>query len=660
MVKNMSGFRGPNNAGGGNTGGGNTGGGGGGGESEGDYRRRRKRRPMQGPGTAVAGGARSTMRRMAPVGPPKSVALPNVMTVAELAEALSTTPIAIIKELMNRKIMATINQQIDYATAAKVAEALNIPTEEKVNEALSGTLVMTAEQRQKEASDDPDAVTRPPVVTIMGHVDHGKTKLLDAIRSANVAEGEAGGITQHIGAYQIELQGRRITFLDTPGHEAFTQMRARGAQITDIAILVVAADDGVMPTTLEAIAHARAANVPIVVAINKIDRPDANPDRVKQQLAENGLVAESYGGDIPTVEVSARERLGIEELLEVILLVADLQELKANPHRPAAGVVIESRIDRNRGVVATVLIQTGTLNLRDVVVAGATYGRIRAMNDDRGRKARQARPSMPVEILGLLETPEAGDPVQVLADEREARAIAEERTIQRRVGTQVNDRPVRLEDLGKQIQSGQSKELRIVIKADVQGSLGALQNAISRVTEEQQNVQLRTLLASTGAITESDVTFAATSGAIVIGFNVRPDAAAQRAALASGVDVRFYDVIYTLVDDIESAMKGLLEPETREMTDGYAEVRQIFKLPNRIQAAGLYVIDGRALRNDRVRVLRSGVVVHDGTVASLKRFKDDTREVAAGYECGLSLDSFNDYKEGDQLEFYHIEKVAVS
>jgi len=609
---------------------------------------------------AVAGGARSTMRRTAPVGPPKSVALPNVMTVAELAEALSTTPIAIIKELMNRKIMATINQQIDYATAAKVAEALNIPTEEKVNETLSGTLVMTAEQRQQEASEDPDAVTRPPVVTIMGHVDHGKTKLLDAIRSANVAEGEAGGITQHIGAYQIELQGRRITFLDTPGHEAFTQMRARGAQITDIAILVVAADDGVMPTTLEAIAHARAANVPIVVAINKIDRPDANPDRVKQQLAENGLIAESYGGDIPTVEVSARERLGIEELLEVILLVADLQELKANPHRPAAGVVIESRIDRNRGVVATVLIQTGTLNLRDVVVAGATYGRIRAMNDDRGRKARQARPSMPVEILGLLETPEAGDPVQVLADEREARAIAEERTIQRRVGTQVNDRPVRLEDLGKQIQSGQAKELRIVIKADVQGSLGALQNAISRVTEEQQNVQLRTLLASTGAITESDVTFAATSGAIVIGFNVRPDAAAQRAALASGVDVRFYDVIYTLVDDIESAMKGLLEPETREVTDGYAEVRQIFKLPNRIQAAGLYVIDGRALRNDRVRVLRSGVVVHDGTVASLKRFKDDTREVAAGYECGLSLDSFNDFKEGDQLEFYHIEKVAVS
>jgi translation initiation factor IF-2 len=652
VVKNMSGFKGTPGATG-------TSSGGKGGE-EGEYRRRRKRRPQQGSPAAGVGGARSTMRRMAPVGPPQTVALPSVLTVAELAEALNTTPIAIIKELINHRIMATINQQIDYATAAQVAEALNVPTEEKVSETLAGTLVMTAEQRQKEANDDPDAVTRPPVVTIMGHVDHGKTKLLDAIRSANVAEGEAGGITQHIGAYQIELQGRKITFLDTPGHEAFTQMRARGAQITDIAVLVVAADDGVMPTTLEAIAHARAANVPIVVAINKIDRPDANPDRVKQQLAENGLIAEDYGGDVPTVEVSARERLGIEELLEVILLVADLQELKANPNRPAAGVVIESRVDRTRGVVASVLIQTGTLGLRDVIVAGGTYGRIRAMNDDRGRKARQARPSMPVEILGLLETPEAGDPVQVVADEREARAIAEERTLQRRVGVQSGERPVRLEELGKQIQSGQAKELRIIIKADVQGSLGAIQNALGRVAEEQQTIQLRILQALTGAITESDVTFAAASGAIVIGFNVRPDAAAQRAAAAANVDVRFYNVIYGLIDDIEAAMKGLLEPESREITDGYAEVRQIFRLPNRIQAAGLYVIDGRAIRNDRVRVLRSGTVVHDGTVSALKRFKDDAREVASGYECGLSLDTFNDFQEGDQLEFYHVEKVAAS
>jgi translation initiation factor IF-2 len=639
MVKNMSTF---------NTGGST---------DEGEYRRRRKRRRAPVAGGPVT-GARSTMRRMAPVGPPKTVTLPSVLTVADLAEAISATPIAVIKELMTRGIMATINQQIDYGTAAKVAEALGIPTEEQASQ--TRTQTMTAEERQKEANEDPEAAPRPPVVTIMGHVDHGKTKLLDAIRSTNVAEGEAGGITQHIGAYQIELQGRKITFLDTPGHEAFTQMRARGAQITDIAVLVVAADDGVMPTTLEAIAHARAANVPIVVAINKIDRPDANPVRVKQQLAENGLIAEDYGGEVPMVEVSAREKLGIDDLLEVLLLVADLQELKANPHRAATGVIIESRIDRNRGVVATVLIQTGTLSLRDVVVAGATYGRVRAMNDDRGRKVRQARPSMPVEILGLLEPPEAGDPLRVVADEREARAIAEERALQRRVGTMTTDRPVRLEELGKQIQSGQARELLIVLKADVQGSLGALQNALAKVAEEQPQVQLKTLLASTGAITESDVTFAATSDAIVIGFNVRPDAAALRAANATGVDIRFYDVIYTLIDDIEAAMKGLLEPESRDVTDGYAEVRQIFRLPNRVQAAGLYVLDGRVLRNDRVRVLRSGAVVHDGTVATLKRFKDDVREVAAGFECGVSLDNFNDYQEGDQLEFYHTEKVAAS
>jgi len=640
MVKNMSTY---------NTGGSST--------DEGEYRRRRKRRraPIVGGPTT---GARSTMRRMAPLGPPKAVTLPSVLTVADLAEAISATPIAIIKELMTRGIMATINQQIDYGTAAKVAEALGTPTEEQASE--THTQTMTTEERQKEANEDPEALPRPPVVTIMGHVDHGKTKLLDAIRSTNVAEGEAGGITQHIGAYQIELQGRKITFLDTPGHEAFTQMRARGAQITDIAVLVVAADDGVMPTTLEAIAHARAANVPIVVAINKIDRPDANPDRVKQQLAENGLISEDYGGEVPMVEVSAREKLGIDDLLEVLLLVADLQELKANPHRAAAGVIIESRIDRNRGVVATVLIQTGTLSLRDIVVAGATYGRVRAMNDDRGRKVRQARPSMPVEILGLLEPPEAGDPLQVVADERESRALAEERALQRRVGTPTTDRPVRLEELGKQIQSGQARELLIVLKADVQGSLGALQNALAKVAEEQPHVQLKTLLASTGAITESDVTFAATSDAIVIGFNVRPDAAALRAANAAGVDIRFYDVIYALIDDIEAAMKGLLEPENREVTDGYAEVRQIFRLPNRVQAAGLYVLDGKVLRNDRVRVLRSGTVVHDGTVATLKRFKDDVREVASGFECGVSLDNFNDYQEGDQLEFYHTEKVAAS
>jgi translation initiation factor IF-2 len=634
--------------------------GGGGGGDEGEYRRRRKRRgPRGGPGGAAV-AARSTMRRLAPVGPPKTVTLPSVLTVSDLAEALGATPIAVIKELMTRGIMAPINQQIDYATAATVAEALGIPTAEQANETARNALVMTAEERQREANEDPEAVPRPPVVTIMGHVDHGKTKLLDAIRQANVAEGEAGGITQHIGAYQVELQGRKITFLDTPGHEAFTQMRARGAQVTDIAVLVVAADDGVMPQTLEALSHARAANVPIVVAINKIDRAEANPDRVKQQLAEAGLLAEDYCGDAPMVEISAREKLGIDDLLEVILLVADIQELKANPHRPAVGVIVESRVDRSRGVVATALIQTGTLSLRDIVVCGTTWGRVRAMNDDRARKVRQARPSMPVELLGLLETPGAGDPLQVVADEREARAIAEERQRRRRAESLADHRPVRLEELYKQVQSGQTRELRVVLKADVQGSLGALQNALTRMAEEEGTVLLNIVYLSTGAISESDVMLASTTDSIIIGFNVRPDAAALRSAADAGVDIRFYNVIYHLVDDIKAAMKGLLEPETREATDGYAEVRQVFRLPGRLQAAGLYVLDGKVVRNDRVRVLRSGTVLHDGTVASLKRFKDDVREVAAGYECGVSLDAFNDFQEGDQLEFYHIEKVAAA
>lgn len=627
----------------------------GGGEDE--FRRRRKRRGPRGAAAATV-VARSTMRRMAPIEAPKTVALPSVITVAELADSLHVTPIAVIKELMTQRIMATINQQVDYKVAAQVAEKLGIPTEEKVNEALAGSRVPNAEARQKEALEDPEAVTRPPIVTIMGHVDHGKTKLLDAIRSANVAEGEAGGITQHIGAYQIELQGRKITFLDTPGHEAFTQMRARGAQITDIAVLVVAADDGVMPQTLEALSHARAANVPIVVAINKIDRPEANPDRIKQQLADAGLVAEDYGGDTPMVQVSARDKLGIDDLLEVLLLVADIQELKANPHRSAQGVIIESRIDRSRGVSATVLIQSGSLSMRDIVVCGATWGRVRAMHDDRGRKVRRAEPSMPVEILGLLEAPEAGDSLQVVPDEKEARSIAEARLRQRRAETLGDNRPVRLEELYKQVQSGQTRELRVVLKADVQGSLGALHNALSKMSDDEQSVLLNIVYMNTGAITESDIMLASASSAIVIGFNVRPDAAALRSANAAGVDIRFYAVIYHLVDDIKAAMKGLLEPETREVTDGYAEVRQIFRLPNRIQAAGLYVLDGKILRNDRVRVLRSGTVIHDGTVATLKRFKDDVREVAAGYECGVGLDGFNDFQEGDQLEFYHREQVT--
>jgi translation initiation factor IF-2 len=492
----------------------------------------------------------------------------------------------------------------------------------------------------------------------MGHVDHGKTKLLDAIRETKVAEGEAGGITQHIGAYQVEIQGRKITFLDTPGHEAFTAMRARGAQVTDIAILVVAADDGVMPQTREAIAHAKAASVPIVVALNKIDLPAANPERVKQQLADAGVIPEDYGGDVPVVEVSAREKLGIDDLLEVILLVADIQELRANPHKPAVGAVIEAKIDRSRGVTASVLVQSGTLKPRDVLVAGSTWGRIRAMHDDRGRRLRKAEPSSPAEVLGLLELPQAGDVFQVVDDEKMARALAEERARQRRAEAFGESRVVKLDDIYGQIQAGGIKELPVVVKADVQGSLGAVMGSLTKLNEDADAVTLTMVHSGTGGISESDVNLAAASGAIIIGFNVRPDAAAKRTADAANIDIRFYDVIYHLVDDVRAAMSGLLEPEKHEVTDGYAEVRNTFRLPNRDVVAGLYVLDGKAARNSRARVLRGGAVIADTTVASLKRFKDDVREVQAGYECGTILDGYHDVQDGDQIEFYHVEEVA--
>jgi len=490
----------------------------------------------------------------------------------------------------------------------------------------------------------------------MGHVDHGKTKLLDAIRHTNVAEGEAGGITQHIGAYQVEVQGRKITFLDTPGHEAFTAMRARGAQVTDIAVLVVAADDGVMPQTREAVAHARAANVPIIVAINKIDLPTANPARVKQQLAEIGVIVEEYGGDVPVVEVSAKQRLGIEDLLEMILLVADMHELKANPNRPAIGVIIEAKVDQRRGPVATVLVQTGTLKLNDVVVAGATWGRIRAMFDDRGRKVRRAEPSMPVEILGLENVPEAGDYLQVVEDERTAKEIATQLALKRRAEA-AEARVVKLDEFHKGLEIGQTRELRLILKADVQGSLEAIQNALAKLNDELEGVGITVVHAATGAVSESDVMLAATTGAVVLGFNVRPDVAARRAAEATGVDIRYYNVIYHLLEEVRAGVTGLLAPETREVIDGVAEIREIFRLPNRAVAAGLYVLNGKALRNARVRVIRDGKVIHDGTVASLRRFKEDVREVAAGYECGLTIENFNDLRVGDQIEFYHIERV---
>ncbi|GBD16639.1 Translation initiation factor IF-2 [bacterium HR26] len=597
--------------------------------------------------------ARPAARTTTLTGP---VVLGSVVTVGELAEAIGVSAVEVIKSLIRRGIMAGINQQIDYETAAAVAAEFGVETEEHVPEVVQQASA-AIEHQLREGAVDPEAQPRPPVVTIMGHVDHGKTKLLDAIRETNVAEGEAGGITQHIGAYQVEVQGRKITFLDTPGHEAFTAMRARGAQVTDIAVLVVAADDGVMPQTREAISHAKAANVPIIVAINKIDLPTANPMRVKQQLAEVGVVPEEFGGDVPVVEISAKQRLGIEDLLEMILLVADLMELKANPNRPAIGVIIEAKVDQMRGPVATVLIQSGTLQLRDVVVVGSTWGRIRAMFDDRGRRVRRAGPSMPVEILGLLEVPEAGDILQVVEDEKTARELAEERARQRRAETFSELRVVKLDELHAGIEAGETRELRIVLKADVQGSLEAIQNALAKLNEETESVGITVVHSGTGAISESDVMLAATTGAVVIGFNVRPDVAARRAADAAGVDVRYYNVIYHLLDDIRAALSGLLAPETREVTDGYAEVRETFRLPNRTIVAGLYVLSGKALRNARVRVLRNGAVIHDGVVASLRRFKEDVREVAAGYECGLAIEGFNDVQVGDQIEFYHVEEV---
>ena len=584
------------------------------------------------------------------------------MTVAELAEKTQSTPIEVIKELMKIGVMANINQQIDYDTAHRVATALGWETNEDIPEVVQRANA-DFESRLLEAMSDPSATTRPPVVTIMGHVDHGKTKLLDAIRQTKVAEGEAGGITQHIGAYQVETQGRKVTFLDTPGHEAFTAMRARGAQVTDVAVLVVAADDGVMPTTREAVAHIKSASVPMIVAINKIDLPAANPDRVKQQLSEIEVVPEEWGGDVPFVEVSAREKLGLDDLLDVILLVSDVHELKANPNRLANGTVIEAKVDRNRGPVATILIQSGTLNMRDIVVAGATWGRVKAMQDDHGRRVRKAGPSSPVEILGLLDVPQAGDQVQVFEDEREARELVESRVQQRRIEQLTADRAMKLTDIASQVSSGATAtaELRVILKADVQGSLGAIQTALLKLNEETDaGVRLSITYAGTGAISESDVSLAVATKSVIVGFNVRPDVAAKRAADASGVDIRFYNIIYNLIDELKQAMTGLLAPVFQDVTDGYAEVRETFKLPSGDVVAGCYVLDGKLVRNNRVRVLRSGTVMFEGGIKSLRRFKDDVRDVAAGYECGLGLDGYNDLQVKDQIECFHRQEVARS
>ena len=621
-----------------------------------DTTARGARRATRGRRSGGSGARTVAVKRAAPV-EREPVELPPVMTVSELGEALETNPVDVIKELMKEGIMANLNQQVDYATAARVAEELGWETLPTENEATQHTA--TYASRQESSSQDPDAVSRPPVITIMGHVDHGKTSLLDAIRSTSVQTGEAGGITQHIGAYQVEKQGRKITFLDTPGHEAFTARRARGAQSTDIAILVVAADDGVMPTTREAIAHIKSADVPMVVAINKIDLEGANPERIKQQRSELEVLQEEWGGDLPFVEVSAKARLGLDDLLEVLLLVADVNELKANPHKPAEGAVIEARVDGGRGTVATSLVQNGTRNLRDVIVAGTTWGRVKNMFDDRGKKVRKAGPSTPVEIMGLSGVPDAGDSFVTFEDEKAARQLAEQRQAEARLANLNDNRPVRLTELYDQVQEGKTEELRVILKADVQGSLGAIQGSLLKLNDDaEEGVALSIALAATGMISESDISLAQTTGAIVIGFNVRPDSAAKRAADSAGVDVRYYTVIYELLDDVKKAMTGMLAPVFQDVTDGYAEVRETFKLPNNDVVAGMYVLDGKITRNSRARVLRSGVVVHEGTISSLKRFKDDVREVQQGYECGLGLDAFNDIQVGDQIEFLHREEVA--
>jgi translation initiation factor IF-2 len=575
------------------------------------------------------------------------------MTVREFSEATGIGASEILKALLKGGVLANINQQIDYDTAGVIAADFGIETVEHVPEQLAGIVENIKDVLAAQPEDE--LRMRPPVVTIMGHVDHGKTKLLDSIRQSRVAEGEAGGITQHVGAYQVEVQGRKITFLDTPGHEAFTAMRARGAQVTDIVILVVAADDGVMPQTLEAIAHVQAAGVPMIVAVNKIDSPNANPDRVRQQLANANVIVEQFGGDVPSVEVSAKMNINIDGLLEMILLVADLQEFKANPNAQAVGTIIEAEMDRSRGPVATALIQNGTLRLEDTVLVGGTTGKIKAMFNDPNKRLRSAEPAMPVVLLGLDGVPQAGDILQVMDDLSIAREVATQRQRQERLEALAVTRGVSLDDLFSKIQQGQVKELNSILKADVQGSIGAIEHALGQLNTEE--VQLKIIHKGTGTITESDVNLAIASRAIIIGFNARPDPSARRAAEQHGIDIRFYNIIYQLTDDIKKAMIGMLDPEWKEVTEGFAEVRNTFRLPSREVVAGLYVTDGKITRNLTVRVLRGGVVIHDGRIGSLKRFKDDVREVQSGYECGLVVEGFHDVQVGDNMEFYRKEKV---
>ena len=573
----------------------------------------------------------------------------ETITVKELCEKLGKPTNDVIKNLIFLGVMAGVNQEIDFTTAEKLCEKYEVLVEKKEEE--------TELEAFEEDTDvvEENLVKRPPIVTIMGHVDHGKTSLLDAIRHAKVTASEAGGITQHIGAYTVSLNGEKITFLDTPGHEAFTAMRARGAQVTDIVILVVAADDGIMPQTKEAINHCKAADVPMIVAINKIDRPGANVDRVKQELTEHGLVSEDWGGDTICVPVSAKTGENLESLLEMVLLTAEMQELKADPNRKAKGTVIEAKLDKGRGAVASLLIQNGTLNVGDSILVGSTYGRIRAMFDDRGKKIKSAGPSIPVEILGLSEVPAAGDRFIVCKDEKTARNMADLRKQKIKADSHQASNRVSLEDLYSQIQEGKVKELAIVVKADVQGSVEAIRQSLEKLSTD--DVKVRVIHGAVGAITETDVTLAAASNALVIGFNVRPDGNATVQAEKENIEIKTYRIIYDAIEDVKSAMIGMLEPEYKEVVNGKAEVRMTYKISNVGTIAGCYVTDGKIVRNSEIRVIRDGIVIFESTLASLKRFKDDAKEVAKGYECGLSIEKFNDLKEGDIIESFTMEAI---
>ncbi len=573
--------------------------------------------------------------------------IPN-MTVADVAVGLGISNADIMRRLMGLGVMTTINQSIDKDTVELVALEVGFTVEDEVITDLTRYDEMVFD-------DDPkDLVSRPPIVTVMGHVDHGKTTLLDTIRQTRVTAGEAGGITQHIGAYQATVQDQKITFIDTPGHAAFTQMRARGAQVTDIAIIVVAADDGVMPQTIEAIDHAKSANVPIVVAINKIDRPQANIDNIKTELSNIGLNPEEWGGDTPMVEISALKKIGIDKLLEVIILVSEIQELKANPNRLATGTVVEAKLDRGRGVVATVIVRNGTLKVGDNIVVGNTYGKIRTMSDGSKKRLTSALPSQPVEITGLFDVPEAGDKFVSLEDEKQARQIAEERSSRHREGTLLKQKRASLSALFKE-QEAQEKELNLIIKGDTQGTIEALKGSLEKINVEGFSVNV--IRSSVGAITENDITLANAAEAIVLGFNVRPIAMVRDMAKNEGVEIRLYNVIYKAIEDIEAALKGLLEPEFHEVVIGQVEVREVYKISRLGTIAGCYVTDGAVVRNSGVRVLRDGIVTYEGKLASLKRFKDDVREVAQGYECGISIENFNDIKVGDVLEIFTEKEV---